>query len=211
MTSQDAAPKVRKRDPQGTRKRILDAAFQEFSDHGPAGARVDRIVRAAGVNPRMLYHYFGSKAGLFRELLAAKTEEMAQRRREAAGSLAESVADVAYRQFEDRKWARLLMWEALAYGEGDIVLERERAAAWQPAVEGLRRMREAGALPASLDPAQLQLSLIALATFPVAFPQTAKMVTGMDPLSEEFAAARREAVFALVEALQGAAPGANAR
>ncbi len=190
-----------RRDPEGTKQKLLDAAFVEFSRHGPAGARVERIVERAGVNTRMLYHYFGSKDGLFRELLARKSEEMAGRRRDASGTFPEVIAEVARGMFEDRDWARLLMWEALAYSESDIVLERERSESWGPATEGLRQLQEAGIVPASLDPAQLQLSLIALATFPVAFPNTSKMVTGMDPLSAEFIEARYKAVRGFVEAM----------
>ena len=51
----------------------------------------------------------------------------------------------------------------------------------------LARLQEAGVLPAGLDPAQLQLSLIALATFPVAFPNTSRMVTGMRAFSRSTA------------------------
>ena len=39
--------------------------------HGFAGARVDKIVRKAGSNPRMVYHYFGSKSGLYVAVLEA--------------------------------------------------------------------------------------------------------------------------------------------
>ena len=198
-----------KRDPAATRQRLLDAAFVEFAANGPAGARVERIVERAGVNTRMLYHYFGSKQGLFRELLAAKTNEMAARRREPASSFTEAIAAVARQQFEDREWARLLMWEALSYGEGEITLETERAEAWAPAIEGLRQMLEAGLLPPGLDAAQLQLSLIALVTFPVAFPNTAKMVTRMDPLSAEFIHAREEFVRTFIAALQAKPSGAD--
>ena len=192
-----------KRDPEATKTKLLEAAFHEFSKYGPAGARVDRIVERAGVNTRMLYHYFGSKDGLFRELLACKTREMATRRDEAIGTYPDIIADVARRQFEDRDWLRLLTWEALAYGESEIVLEAERSAAWTSAIERTRERQAAGVLPAELDPAQFQLSLIALATFPVAFPNTAKMVTGMDPLSDEFIEARTEAVRALLAAVVG--------
>ena len=201
MTETQALPHRIKRDPEATKARILEAAFAEFSRYGPAGARVERIVERAGVNPRMLYHYFGNKDGLWRALLARKSAEMAARRRDATGAFPEVIAAVARQQFEDRDWARLLMWEALEYGESDIVLEAERSAAWLPAVRNLEALQAAGQLPGGPDPAQLQLSLIALATFPVAFPNTSKMVTGMDPLSEEFAAAREAAVRGLLEAL----------
>ena len=43
------------------RLRILEAAKQEFSTHGLAGARVDRIAAKAGANKRMLYYHVGNK------------------------------------------------------------------------------------------------------------------------------------------------------
>jgi AcrR family transcriptional regulator len=52
-----------------TRARILDAALVEFSTHGVAGARVDRISAAAGCNKNLLYVYFGSKENLFMTVL----------------------------------------------------------------------------------------------------------------------------------------------
>ena len=48
-----------------TRSRILACARAEFAEKGFAGARTESIVRAAGVNPNLLYHYFGSKEQLF--------------------------------------------------------------------------------------------------------------------------------------------------
>lgn len=46
------------------RDRILSAAALEFAQRGFAGARVERIAAAAGVNKQLLFHYFGSKRGL---------------------------------------------------------------------------------------------------------------------------------------------------
>ncbi|MCU1656150.1 MAG: hypothetical protein JWO57_806 [Pseudonocardiales bacterium] len=43
----------------------MDAATSEFAAHGIAGARVDRIAAAAKSNKAQIYHYFGSKDGLF--------------------------------------------------------------------------------------------------------------------------------------------------
>jgi AcrR family transcriptional regulator len=53
------------RDAEATRARILDAAIDEFSTYGLAGARIDRIAAAASANKRMIYVYFASKDGLF--------------------------------------------------------------------------------------------------------------------------------------------------
>ncbi|HEY1610242.1 MAG TPA: TetR family transcriptional regulator [Paraburkholderia sp.] len=70
-------PKI-KRDPEGTRRRILLAAAEEFANGGLFGARVDQIARRAETNERMLYYYFGSKEQLFTAVLehafAALTE-----------------------------------------------------------------------------------------------------------------------------------------
>src|SRR5438105_15926018 len=63
------------RNPQRSQELILAAAFQEFAEQGFAGARVDRIARRAGINKRMLYHYFGDKEALFRQVLRRKIAE----------------------------------------------------------------------------------------------------------------------------------------
>jgi AcrR family transcriptional regulator len=65
FVDQMVARAVKKRDPVGTRKRILAAAKAEFARHGLAGARVDIIASRAKINKQLLYHYFGSKEALF--------------------------------------------------------------------------------------------------------------------------------------------------
>jgi AcrR family transcriptional regulator len=59
------------RDPERTRAAILAAATAEFSAKGLDGARVDEIAARAGVNKRMIYHYFGDKDGLYLAVLEA--------------------------------------------------------------------------------------------------------------------------------------------
>jgi AcrR family transcriptional regulator len=59
-----------------TRRRILDAAAQEFAGYGIAGARVDRIVQAAHTNKAQLYGYFGNKDGLFDAVIADSVERI---------------------------------------------------------------------------------------------------------------------------------------
>ncbi len=57
------------RDPDLTRRVILDAATTEFANNGYAGASVNVIAAAANVNKRMLYHYFGKKDDLYLAVL----------------------------------------------------------------------------------------------------------------------------------------------
>jgi TetR/AcrR family transcriptional regulator len=63
---------------------VFAAAAREFAARGFAGASVDRIAAAAGLNKAMIYYHFKSKAALYREIL-----------REMFGAVGARVADVA--------------------------------------------------------------------------------------------------------------------
>lgn len=63
-------------DRRATRQLLLDAATAEFASVGLAGARVDRIADAAGVNKSQLYYYFKSKDGLFDAVLRENVEAL---------------------------------------------------------------------------------------------------------------------------------------
>jgi TetR/AcrR family transcriptional regulator len=54
-----------RRDPERTRETILRAAQDEFAKRGLLGGRVNEIARKSRANKRMIYHYFGSKDGLY--------------------------------------------------------------------------------------------------------------------------------------------------
>lgn len=53
------------RDPEAKRRQLLDAARVEFSEHGIAGARIDRIAARAKCSAGLVYTYFGSKDDLY--------------------------------------------------------------------------------------------------------------------------------------------------
>src|SRR2546422_9777634 len=108
------------RDPQRSRERILAAAFQEFAAQGFAGARVDRIADRAGINKRMLYHYFGDKEGLFREVLRRKIAERQAWNAATPEQPAEYLPLLFDLACNDADWIRLLEWEALRGGEKPV-------------------------------------------------------------------------------------------
>jgi TetR/AcrR family transcriptional regulator len=175
------------RHPARTRERILAAALREFSDKGFAGARVDRIARRARVNKRMLYHYFGNKESLFREILARKVRERALWAVTAPDDAAESLVfwfDTACR---DRDWVRLMEWEALGRAEGGMNGDVERRTAFQKGVGQVRERQGRGLLRADVDPGHLLLAMVALTTFPAAFPQFTQLLTGLRPTDRAFA------------------------
>ena len=64
-----AAAAIVRRDPARTRAAILRAAAAEFAAQGLSGASVNEIAARAGVNKRMLYHYFGAKEDLYLAVL----------------------------------------------------------------------------------------------------------------------------------------------
>ncbi len=195
------------RDPEGTRQRILDAAFEEFAQHGLAGARVDRIVNGAGVNKRMLYHYFGSKEQLFHELLRSALDEMGQVQAPSAETYGDAMAYWTETLGKDSFWFRLVQWQALETEPGSVDDEAARREAWRPTIDRLRHRQERGEVDPDLDTEQLMLTGLATVFFPVAFPQLTRLLTGMDPSSDEFIQRRKQFLYELAEKLRPRADG----
>mgnify|MGYP006293544921 CR=1 FL=1 len=80
---------VRALSAQATREKILKAATQVFAKHGYQGGSVEKISRAAKSVDRMIYYYFGSKEGLFTEVI----EGIYRRMNEAEAQLSLQVDD----------------------------------------------------------------------------------------------------------------------
>jgi TetR/AcrR family transcriptional regulator len=57
-----------------TKARILEAAVQQFSENGLAGARTEQIAEAAGVNKALLYYYFKGKEDMYAAALESVAE-----------------------------------------------------------------------------------------------------------------------------------------
>lgn len=68
-TSPDAEPAKKKRDPESSKRRILEAAQRAFARRGYDGARLREIAQQAGVHHALVHHYFGDKKGLFRAVM----------------------------------------------------------------------------------------------------------------------------------------------
>jgi AcrR family transcriptional regulator len=54
----------------GTREAIAEAARAAFAELGYDRASIRAVARAAGVDPALVVHFYGSKDGLFREVMA---------------------------------------------------------------------------------------------------------------------------------------------
>jgi AcrR family transcriptional regulator len=178
-----ASPTQSGRNPERTRERILAAALKEFAANGFAGARVDVIARRAAINKRMLYHYFGDKEHLFREVLRLK---MAQRQAWAetlSGDPAESLAFWFDAACKDTDWVRLLEWEALQEADKRLIDEKNRRTATARGLERIRQRQTRGQIAAELDPRHVMLTMRSLTMFPAAFPQLTRLIMGR-PVSD---------------------------
>jgi TetR/AcrR family transcriptional regulator len=180
------------RDPERTRARILQAALAQFSAKGFAGARVDVIARQAGVNKRMLYHYFGHKEDLFRAVLRRKLTQRQGWTETTPDEPAKSLPFWFDLACEDVHWIRLLEWEALQGRDRSIIDEAQRREAAARSVGAICRRQARGHLSRQYDPRHLLLGLMGLTAYPVAFPQIARLITGRSVSDPQFRRERRE-------------------
>jgi len=114
-----------RRDPELTRRRLLEAAAKLFAEKGRDGTSVDEICKASGVNCRMIYHYFGSKEGLYMAMLKqvyGRIREVAFDVNEQATSLSDFVETLTEQYFRflqsNPEFVSILRWENASGAEG---------------------------------------------------------------------------------------------
>jgi AcrR family transcriptional regulator len=168
-------------DTQETRRRLQQAACEEFAAHGPDGTTMARIADLAGINKERLYNYFGDKRLLFETVLIEELEKLAV----SLGANAPGLEDIGeytgcifdYHAGHPHL-VRLLLWEGLA--DSPAVNEAARTAHYQRTVARFAEAQRNGILNDDLDPAKLVFLLIGLAAWWFAVPQLARMVTGSE-------------------------------
>jgi len=171
----EASPVVRTRDADRTRLSLLKAGLREFAENGFGGARLERVVKGARCNIRMVYHYFGGKEGLYLAVLEAASEQM--RRQEATLRVdldRPLVGMLELMRFSYEFFERNPLVEALFRGEDQT--PGKRAARLSPMARSLEsRLRLIADLIASgqakglfrddLDPLQVHVTIMALSRF----------------------------------------------
>ncbi|NKE56722.1 TetR/AcrR family transcriptional regulator [Lentzea sp. PSKA42] len=141
------------RDKEATKAKLLEAALDEFAEHGIAGARVDRIAAKAGCNKAMIYAYFGSKEGLFDELLKIQIDRMI----EAVPITPDDLPNYAGRLFdsyvERPQVLRLAAYHRLENGFDAI--PKAEAEAYQHKVEAVAKAQMEGKVSAAFNASDL--------------------------------------------------------
>lgn len=194
-----AVPRRRARRKQESREHLLRAATQEFVTHGFAGARISRIVRKARSNPRMLYHYFGSKSKLYVAVLEEALGGLRQRELQIdvehldpREGLLQLFDFMAY-HFENNQYlVRLLSAENLLKAKYMRKSSRipEMSSPVLTMIERLiARGMQAGQLPEGLNGLRLYIIMVALSQFHLSNGHTLSVIFGCDL----YASAWREA------------------
>lgn len=149
------------RDAEATRRRILDAAEEEFAKYGIAGARVDRIADNAQANKAMIYRYFDSKDRLFDEVFSQRVLAFVDEVEFDAGDLSGYAArsfDV-YQKYPNT--LRLTNWYILERGEeGQLAT---LAASHKDKVNRIEAAQKQGLLPGDRTAIEILTAVRALA------------------------------------------------
>ncbi len=160
---------------EGTRGLLLRAARAAFAEGGLEGARVDDIARRAGINKQLLYHYFGSKDGLYTAVLEEVYHEI--REQESQLALDALPAEEAMRKLiqfsfdyleKSPDFVRILADENAHQGRhllGSRAVEEMN----RPIIELMRATLERGVVEGvfrrGLDPLHIYLSIAGMSFF----------------------------------------------
>ena len=170
----DSPAKGKKRVRGDVRARLVEEAARLFSERGYDGVAIDEIVAAAGVNKRMVYHYFGNKDGIYREAVNhvfASLREMEAEIIESYTAQSDPVSGmrnllaVNFAFLDSHpEFVRILQWENL--GEGRHLAEEEGGMSKSPVLGYLERLLKEGAATGifrdGLDPRLVFTSMIGL-------------------------------------------------
>ncbi|MDH6484532.1 TetR/AcrR family transcriptional regulator [Streptomyces sp. SAI-127] len=193
-----SADPSRRHDPELTRQSIMDAANEEFGEHGFKGARVERIAAAAGVNHSLITYHFGGKQGLY-DAVTERWITKGATMMSGAEPFAEIVRDFVRWEHDEK----VSIIRTLVRGEldGKPPPPEAWAARLLDVVDETRRRQARGEIRADLDVGALTLAFFTAAMAPEILPQLTATVTGADPASAEFIDRYAEQLARLVHTL----------
>jgi len=142
------------RDPEATRRRVIDAGRQVFAEHGLAGARVDAIAAAAQTSKERLYANFRTKDELFQLVLGESVEEWLTAVPFTVDDLPGYAAALFDHLCHHDIDARLILWGQLANRSTSGLMETGEELIASRGAE-VARAQESGTVNADWDPADL--------------------------------------------------------
>ncbi|SHU60064.1 Putative regulatory protein, TetR family [Mycobacteroides abscessus subsp. bolletii] len=186
---------------QATYDRIMAAAKAEFTEHGLAGARLNRIAINANASKERLYSYFESKERLFEAVVAQWISDAPYQVPLSAEDVPGYVAGLFDNIVADPQGARLQRWIELEAPDGmfDNHLLRR---IFQAKLDEVRRGQQCGLIDPAWDPKSLLMLLIDIAYSMAASRFSIDRIVG-EPLSERTLADRRNAAAEAARRLVG--------
>lgn len=182
------------RDGEASRRRLLEAATEEFAAHGLAGARVDRIAASAQVNKQQMYAWFGSKDGLFDAVFAAQLDRIVDAVPFTAGDLPGYAVALYDSYLTDPEIIRLVGWNRLERVPlGDLLAGH--GALTEPKRVALEQAQREGVVVADIDPEVIYAMVIGIAG---SWSPLSGTVTAAADDGEDAHAVRRRALHAAV-------------
>ena len=163
-----AAGEAHVRDPEGTRAAILEVATHVFASRGFVGASMRDISDASGINKPLIYHHFGSKAGLYaavKQNLAAACDRQSVGIDRADERPADPRAELRrlFETFRDNEaLLRVCAWSRLEGGSTGGPGERGLMKALRRRLELAQGQR---IIRSDIDPGNLAIMLFALVAF----------------------------------------------
>lgn len=193
------------------KERILEAALAEFSLGGFAGARVGNIAHRANVSQQLLFHYFGSKRGLQEAAIEHFMTSRAEPKvRGDFSNLAQRMQMNYEHVLEDHEATRLLIWESLELEETDTKEDLRRTELFRALVDSFAEKQSDGALPATIEPELLVMTVLGLAMLPQVLPMYLRSVFGVTPTDPNFIAKWKKYLGQLGELIAPSAPSKTA-
>ncbi len=174
------------RDSGRTRRHILDAATREFSERGFDGARIVEIARRARVSKQLIHHHFHGKEALFNAVHDVKFRPEVEWHEPLPDRPSRLFVERFRMRAKDQAYIRFLTWEAAGRRRNSVPGEQARRRRIAQYGSELRHMQAEGKLPRDMDHRMIQLAILCLATYPMAFRQITRLVTGRDSTDPAF-------------------------
>ena len=197
---------------QNTRQRIFDIALQEFADKGFSGVRVETIAVLAGVNIRMIYHYFESKQNLYIEVLEyvlgqLRSEELKLKldihQTDSVEGILQLYDFIESHFSRHRELQSLLQWENL--NKADTLKHSARIQAMSSPIRSLlteiiQLGERKGTLRPGIDALHLYVTLVSLSVFHKSNAFTISYMFETDLLASDWQRQHKHQVYEMIRA-----------
>jgi AcrR family transcriptional regulator len=183
------------------KERVLAAALDEFARHGVAGARVDRIARAAKTSKERVYAYFRSKEDLYAAVAADQLQQVMDAAPLDPADLPGYVGELFDFYAEHPDMLRLVGWSRLEPNEQLVGLGEPGTTSLRAKLDAIAQGQRDGLLDDAFDPVDVLLLVVHLS---MGWWSNVEFHALQDPTDPDVLARRRAAAVLAAERLFGA-------